>query len=578
MTKPSKPSFTHYALSHSDLRVKGETRVWKLFRMCVRETLIFEGFKSFFLSFGTLPRAQKWVILQIVRKSSLTKISMNQLKAGAALSYVSIILNIVVGLVYTPYMLRMLGQSEYGLYSLAASIIAYLTVLDLGFGNAIIRYTAKFRAEGRVREQEEMFGMFLLLYIGIGLLAVVAGAVLTLNVEEIFSAKMTATEVERTRVMLWLMTFNLAFTFPMSLWGSIMTAYENFVFLRVVSIIRSVLNPVVMVLLLAIGYKAVAMVVVTTAFNVVTLLLNYWYCRHRLMVRLRFARFKWVFLKEVSIYSFWIFLNAIMDRIYWSTGQFVLGIYRGTVEIAIYAVAVQLTQMFMMFSTAISGVFLPKVTAMVAKGGSDRAISDLFIRTGRIQYIVMSFILSAFVVFGRPFIRLWAGADYDEAFAISLLFFFALLIPLIQNLGITILQARNQMKFRSVCYIVIALVSLGFSVLGAMKWGVMGCAVATAGALLLGQGLVMNVYYKTRQHIDIARFWMEIFKMSLVPVGVAVAALWIVDVCSIDLCHIGTLAASGVVFTLVFALLFWRWGMNASERALFLAPLKRFRQ
>ncbi len=102
--------------------------------------------------------------------------AINQLKAGAFLSYVSIGLNMVVGLLYTPYMLRMLGQSEYGLYSLASSIIAYLTVLDLGFGNAIVRYTAKFRSEGKEREQQEMFGMFFLLYIGIGLVAVIAGS------------------------------------------------------------------------------------------------------------------------------------------------------------------------------------------------------------------------------------------------------------------------------------------------------------------------------------------------------------------------------------------------------------------
>ena len=92
---------------------------------------------------------------------------MNQLKAGAALNYLSIALNMVIGLSYTPYMLRMLGKSEYGLYSLAASIIAYLTILDLGFGNAIVRYTAKFRAEGKLREQQEMFGMFLVLYAGV---------------------------------------------------------------------------------------------------------------------------------------------------------------------------------------------------------------------------------------------------------------------------------------------------------------------------------------------------------------------------------------------------------------------------
>lgn len=307
--------------------------------------------------------------------------AINQLKAGAFLSYVSIGLNMVVGLLYTPYMLRMLGQSEYGLYSLASSIIAYLTVLDLGFGNAIVRYTAKFRSEGKEREQQEMFGMFFLLYIGIGLVAVIAGSLLALNVERIFSVNMTASEVYRTRIMLWLMTFNLAFTFPMSIWGSIMTAYERFVFQRLVSIVRSALNPVVMILLLVVGYKSVAMVVVTTLFNVATLFTHFYYCRCKLFIELRFGRFNPSFLKEVSVYSFWLFLNAIMDRIYWSTGQFVLGMYRGTVTVAVYSVAIQLTHMFMLFSSAISGVFLPKVTAMVTRGGSDRDISDLFIRT-----------------------------------------------------------------------------------------------------------------------------------------------------------------------------------------------------
>ena len=442
---------------------------------------------------------------------------MNQLKAGAALNYLSIALNMVIGLSYTPYMLRMLGKSEYGLYSLAASIIAYLTILDLGFGNAIVRYTAKFRAEGKLREQQEMFGMFLVLYAGVGLLVVAGGLLLTLNVGQIFSANMTPEEVSRTRIMLWLMTFNLAFTFPMSIWGSIMTAYERFVFQRLVSITRSVLNPLVMVALLAVGYKAVAMVVVTTVFNVLTLVINYVYCRRKLHVKIRLGRFNPAFLKEVAVYSFWIFLNAIMDRIYWSTGQFVLGIFRGAAAVAVYAVAIQLQQIYMMFSTAVSGVFLPRVTAMVATGKDDRAISDLFIRTGRIQYAILALILSGFVLFGQPFIRLWAGAGYEEAYAIALLFFVPLTVPLIQNLGIVILQARNQMKFRSVLYVLIAIASLGLSIPMTKLYGGIGCAVATALALTLGQIIIMNIYYQRRQRLDMFRFWCEIGKMSVIP-------------------------------------------------------------
>jgi len=498
---------------------------------------------------------------------------MNQLKVGAALNYVSICLNMVVGLLYTPYMLRMLGQSEYGLYSLAASIIAYLTVLDLGFGNAIVRYTAKFRAEGKQREQEEMFGMFFILYIGIGVIAMIAGSVLSLNVENMFSRAMTESEVHRTRIMLWLMTFNLAFTFPMSIWGSIMSAYERFVFQRIVSIIRSVLNPVVMILLLVVGYKAIAMVVVTTIFNVATLLVNWWYCKYKLTIKVRFAKFKWAFLKEVSIYSFWIFLNAIMDRIYWSTGQFVLGIYKGSVAIAVYAVAIQLESMYMMFSTAISSVFLPKVTSMVTKGSSDEEISDLFIRTGRIQYIVMAYILSAFVVFGKQFIILWAGDDYADAYYLTLMFFVPLTVPLIQNLGILILQARNQMKFRSMLYIVIALCSLGLSIYLAQIYGGYGCAFATGMALLIGQGLIMNIYYQEKQRINIKVFWWEILKMSIVPAVFIVVGLYALNHFEPSNMTVLDFAKYLILYTVLYIPLFLIFSINKEEKDLLLYPV-----
>ena len=502
--------------------------------------------------------------------------AINQLKAGAALSYVIIGLNSVVGLVYTPFMLRRLGQSEYGLYALAASVIAYLTVLDLGFGNAVVRYTAKFRAEGRQREQEEMLGMFLVLYGIISVVAFLLGLVLYFNVDGLFSRSMTSDELDKVRVMMMLLSFNLAFTFPMSIWGSIISAYENFVFQRLVSIVRIVLNPLVMVVLLLYGYKAVAMVVVTTLFNVATLTVNWYYCRHRLGIRVRFGRMKWGFLREVSVYSFWIFLNAIMDRIYWSTGQFVLGIYRGAATVAVYAVAIQLQQMYQMFSTAISGVFLPKVTGMVSRRCSDGELSDLFIRTGRVQYLVMSYILSAFVVFGSSFLRLWAGPGYDEAYVICLFLFIPLTVPLIQNVGINILMARNQMKFRSTVYVVIALLSLVLSVYGARMYGGVGCAVAISLALTCGQVVVMNVYYQKRQGLSIVRFWVEIGKMSVIPVLLCAAGLLVKS--EVDFSRPLSFLCGALVFTLLYVVLSWRFTMNVFERALFRAPLIRLRE
>ena len=196
--------------------------------------------------------------------------AVNQLKAGALLNYIVILLNLVVGLLYTPFMLRMMGQSEYGLYSLVASIISYLTVLDLGIGNAVIRYTAKYRAEGKQKEQYEMFGMFLIIHFIIGMISLVIGLVVYFNIEKLFGDTMTIVELNHARIMMLIMIFNLVFTFPMSVFGSIITAYEHFIFPKVVNITRTVLNTAIMIVLLTMGYKAIAMVVLMTIFNVIS--------------------------------------------------------------------------------------------------------------------------------------------------------------------------------------------------------------------------------------------------------------------------------------------------------------------
>lgn len=496
----------------------------------------------------------------------------NQLKAGVVLNYVVIFLNTIVGLLYTPYMLRMMGQSEYGLYSLVASVIAYLTVLDLGFGNAIVRYTAKFRAEKKTEEQYEMFGMFFLLYLIIGIIAFGIGLGLYFNVDTLFGNTMTAVELGRARIMMLLLVANLAFTFPMSIWGSIIQAYEDFVFQKSLNIFRIILNTAVMICLLHFGYKAVAMVVVQTIFNVLTLVVNFIYCRRKLNIHIyfRFKHFHWGFLKEVAIYSFWIFLNAIMDRVYWSTGQFVLGAMVGTAAVAVFAIAIQLEGMYMQFSTAISSVFLPKVTAMVATNRSRKEISDLFIRTGRIQYIVLAYILSGFIIFGRQFIELWAGAGYSDAYIISLLFFIPLTVPLIQNLGITILQARNEMKFRSVLYIIIALVSLAMQIVLTRYFGGIGCAMGVSGALVVGQILIMNVYYRRKQGLDIKTFWKEISKMSIIPIVLIFSSMLVIrHFFALD--SWGKLILGIAAFSLVYIPLFFRFSMTDEERNLFIS-------
>ena len=106
---------------------------------------------------------------------------MNQRKAGAMLSYVYLAITFAIGIIYTPLLLKFLGDSEYGVYSVASSAIAFLAILDLGFSQTMVRYVARYKALGDKDGEKKLNGMFLILYSIIAAVALVAGIVLLLT-------------------------------------------------------------------------------------------------------------------------------------------------------------------------------------------------------------------------------------------------------------------------------------------------------------------------------------------------------------------------------------------------------------
>ena len=161
-------------------------------------------------------------------------------KLGAILSYVSIIASTLISLVYTPFMIRSLGQSEYGLYSLISSVIGYLTLLDLGFGNAIVVYTAKYRAQKKYEEEKKLHGMFFIIFCIIGLIAGIGGLILYFNVNNLFGNTMNSLELHKAKIMMLILTFNLVISFIFSIYGCILGAYEKFVYQKVISILNTI--------------------------------------------------------------------------------------------------------------------------------------------------------------------------------------------------------------------------------------------------------------------------------------------------------------------------------------------------
>lgn len=439
----------------------------------------------------------------------------NQRKTGAILSYVSIFANTAVQLLYTPFLVSRLGQSEYGLYSLVSSIIGYLTVLDLGFGNAIIVHTAKYRAIGEREKERKLHGMFHLIYIVIGLIAGLVGVILALNSNVIFGATMSSDELQKMTVMLLILSFNLFITFAFSIYNSIITANEQFIFQKTLAIINTIAKPLLMIPILFLGFKSIALCLVITLVNISVLFTNYLFCKKKLKASTKFLGFDKKLFKTVFAYSFWVFLGVIADKVNWSADQFILGMFCGTVAISIYSASSTLNSLFINLSTAISGVLLPKMSKMIARGASNEEISDEFVKVGRIQYYIIFLMASGLVLVGKDFIRVWLGDGFDDAYYVALLLILPLCIPLIQNLGLSILQAMNKFKFRTVMMCLMSIANIIASVYLAQWKGPIGAAIGTAASLIICNVIIMNIYYAHVIKLNIVRFWKNIIGMTI---------------------------------------------------------------
>ena len=191
-----------------------------------------------------------------------------QIKLGVVLSYVQMAVNMVVGMVYTPLMIRLLGRNEYGLYNTVASTISMLSILSLGFGSGYIKYFSKYRASNDTDSIHKLNGLFLTIFFIIGSIALVCGLYLTSHLELVFDKGLTQAEYRTARILMLLFTINLAISFPMSTFGNIISANERFVFLKLLGMLKTVGSPLLTIPLLLLGKGSIAVVSVTLLVSI----------------------------------------------------------------------------------------------------------------------------------------------------------------------------------------------------------------------------------------------------------------------------------------------------------------------
>ena len=446
---------------------------------------------------------------------------MNQMKAGAALSYASIAITSITGLLLTPYIVRVLGTAEFGLYTLTGAVVGYISLLDFGLGSTIIRFVAQYRALRDKDGETQFLATTFWLYLVIAMIVLAAGWAGYRCLGSVFGSSLTPAELHEAGIMFRILVFNIAISLPGNLFAGICWGYEAFVFSRAGEIIKYILRAVLLLCLLYLGGKAIAIVVLDTVMNLLLVAARAWFVRKRLHIKFRLPAFDRAMAGKILGYAAWMFVFAIVLQFQWKAGQAILGAISGTTAVAVYAVGVMLGTYYGAFSSAMSNMFLPKATAMIVSRAPAEALTQTMIRTGRVLLIPLLFILISFFLYGKQFVVLWAGKDYTASWMIAFIIMLAITNPLVQSFGNAILEASNRFAFKSLTYLALIIAGTAAGGYLARSYGTTGMITGTVAAMALIQG-IMNLYYHYYIGLHIPRFYAKLLEKIA---GAAVLAL-----------------------------------------------------
>lgn len=492
---------------------------------------------------------------------------------GVMLSYVTTVVRTVSRLLLTPLYLHFLGVEEYGFYQYVFSIAMYATVLDFGISSVINKFGIEYR-EKKDRAGEENV-MFYTLVFAAGAVCLIAliGLVVGIAAPAIFG-EVVEQRLSLTRWLLVFMIGELIMIMFQHFFEGVILSEERYVTHRGVALVQVILR-MLLTIVFMVANMGVMSIALGNFFGVgLCLLYEIYFCKAKLHLKVHYHGYDPALIRSIAKLSMALCLQSVVTYLNSSVSQFVLGRNLSTAAVTIYSIALTFSAFFDEIPTVIQRLYLPQVVKLVTSGADGEELTDFVIKPGRVQFMLVGGILGGFILFGRHFITLWSGEETREAWAIALFLMVPSIIPLVQNVCLSILTAMNKRMFRSYTLCGIAVVNLISAVILVRYMGVLGAAIANALSLILGNNIAMNIYYKRVIGINVVRLFKSIFK-GILPCAV-LATVICAPLLLVDKVGILWLAVECGAFCVVYAILLLLFGMNKAEKNRVFSLMRKF--
>lgn len=501
---------------------------------------------------------------------------MDSRKKGVILSYLYTVVQIVVNIIYVPILINILGDNEYGLYQLVASIIAYLSVMETGLSAAVLRFYCLYKAQNDKDKMENLLAIAKIMYWGLSIIVSLIGIIFIFVFQKVYFDVLNTRELYEAIFIFLVFIANIIISINNYIYIAVINANERFSFLKILGILSITIQPLLVIIIASEKPYAISVVMVQVSINIVISLIRKRYALHKLDAHV--VLHKWD--RSVAMcllgFSMQIFMGAVADQIFWKVDQLILGKIYGTAIVTVYSVGAQIYNSYFPIGNAISSVFMSRVSELYNNKKMNE-ISELFIKVGRITLIILGLVITGFLLYGKEFIIIWVGEKYMEAYYVAIIIMLPYTIELMQSLGLTILQVCGKYRFRSYLYLISAIINIILTWILTLKMGMIGAAISTALSISVTSVVIMNIYYKKVVEIDILSYWRNIIPILYNIIIITLIGNFLKNIFKLNSIYYN-FGINVIIYTACYFLIMYFFVFNKYEKNLIFSVVNKIRK
>lgn len=496
---------------------------------------------------------------------------------GIAISYIHIALRTIVGLFLSAFIIRILGDTEYGIYQNMTAFATYLALFEMGTGTIMTRNIAMNRGKDNSKIIiDRNISTVALVTLVLTVIIVAASIVFYFSVDTIYKKSMTGAQIIYGKRLFVFVTIGLIFNFVTQTLNGILLGYEDYTTGTILSIVYLGIRSGLVILMLLLSPSSLGLVWIDTAVSGLITLITYGICKRRYHIKVRLCNFDSGVFREMLPLALALLLQNIVNMANGNVDKFVIGVLINPETVTLYSVAMYIYQTFSSLTTVPISMYMPQIAREMSEGKRGRELTEILVQPCRFVSIIGGLILFGFLAAGKSFIYLIYGSGFDLAWTCAMLIMVPMYINMCNGVIVNVLDVLRKRHVRSISLSITTLLNIILTVLWIKKYGIIGASAATAVATILGQIIVMNIYYAKKINISILYLFRKSFSGILPVLLLACALSWGVgvlfkgDATKFFVC--------GTVFCAVFGAGFMEFGANKYEKKIIMGIVAKFRK